>query len=89
MTASSNPPFTIAREGVNFICEKGVKSVDNLQQEDGVFNIRARSHLPDRAEAALQEIGRNKGILYDEEIVDACLRLFREKDTKLGVGVCE
>jgi PAS domain S-box-containing protein len=28
---------------------------------------------------ALEEISRNKGILYDAEAVDACLKLFREK----------
>lgn len=30
-------------------------------------------------ERALEEIERNKGILYDSEIVDVCLKLFREK----------
>lgn len=29
--------------------------------------------------AALEEIDNNKGILYDADAVDACLRLFREK----------
>ncbi|MDA2924093.1 HD-GYP domain-containing protein [Acidobacteria bacterium AH-259-L09] len=28
---------------------------------------------------ALEEISKNKGILYDPEVVDACLRLFTEK----------
>jgi PAS domain S-box-containing protein len=41
------------------------------------------SHRPYRAslgiEAALKEIEKNKGILYDKAVVDACLRLFREK----------
>lgn len=32
---------------------------------------------------ALNEIETNKGILYDEAIVDACLRLFQEKGFKL------
>jgi HD-GYP domain-containing protein (c-di-GMP phosphodiesterase class II) len=27
---------------------------------------------------ALQEIEDNKGILYDSEIVDACIKIFRE-----------
>lgn len=31
-------------------------------------------------ETALKEIAKNKGILYDPEVVDACLRLFEEKD---------
>jgi len=30
-------------------------------------------------EPALQEITQNRGVLFDEEAVDACLRLFREK----------
>ncbi len=30
-------------------------------------------------DVALDEIEKNKGILYDSEVVDACLRLFREK----------
>lgn len=29
-------------------------------------------------EAALKEIENNKGILYDNAVVDACLKLFRE-----------
>jgi PAS domain S-box-containing protein/putative nucleotidyltransferase with HDIG domain len=41
------------------------------------------SHRPYRAslgiDAALQEIEKNKGILYDSAVADACLRLFREK----------
>ena len=34
-------------------------------------------------EAALEEIEKNKGILYDDAVVDACLRLFRQKDYQL------
>jgi PAS domain S-box-containing protein len=30
-------------------------------------------------DAALAEIEKNRGILYDSEVVDSCLRLFREK----------
>jgi HD-GYP domain-containing protein (c-di-GMP phosphodiesterase class II) len=45
------------------------------------------SHRPYRAalgiEAALEEIEKNKGILYDNVVVDACLSLFREKGYKL------
>ncbi|MBA4417321.1 MAG: histidine kinase [Syntrophus sp. (in: bacteria)] len=41
------------------------------------------SHRPYRPahgiDAALKEITRNKGILYDREAADACIRLFREK----------
>jgi len=35
-------------------------------------------------EVALDEIEKNKGILYDSEVVDACLRLFREKGYSLN-----
>ncbi|OGP68914.1 MAG: hypothetical protein A2031_05855 [Deltaproteobacteria bacterium RBG_19FT_COMBO_43_11] len=46
------------------------------------------SHRPYRAskgiEAALDEISINKGILYEPDIVDACLRLFREKNYKMA-----
>ncbi len=46
------------------------------------------SHRPYRAslgiEEAPQEIEKNKGILYDETVVNACLKLFREKDYKLA-----
>ncbi len=46
------------------------------------------SHRPYRAaqglNAALAEISKNKGILYEPDIVDACLRLFREKNYKLA-----
>ncbi|MBN1140435.1 MAG: HD-GYP domain-containing protein [Deltaproteobacteria bacterium] len=42
------------------------------------------SHRPYRSalesNAALNEIGKNRNILYDPEVVDACLRVFREKE---------
>jgi putative nucleotidyltransferase with HDIG domain len=45
------------------------------------------SHRPYRAslgiEAALEEIEKNKGILYDNVVVDACLRLFRHKGFRI------
>jgi PAS domain S-box-containing protein len=44
------------------------------------------SHRPYRAakgiDTALEEIEHNAGILYDREVVEACLRLFREKEFK-------
>jgi PAS domain S-box-containing protein len=46
------------------------------------------SHRPYREalgiEAALEEIEKNKGILYDIAVVDACLRLFWEKGYRLS-----
>ncbi len=45
------------------------------------------SHRPYRPtlgiEAALEEIEKNKGILYDDTVADACLKLFREKGFQL------
>jgi HD-GYP domain-containing protein (c-di-GMP phosphodiesterase class II) len=45
------------------------------------------SHRPYRAglgiNAALEEIEKNRGTLYDDAVVDACLRLFRQKGYRL------
>jgi HD-GYP domain-containing protein (c-di-GMP phosphodiesterase class II) len=45
------------------------------------------SHRPYRPglgiEAAIEEIEKNKGILYDNTVADACLRIFREKGYQL------
>jgi HD-GYP domain-containing protein (c-di-GMP phosphodiesterase class II) len=45
------------------------------------------SHRPYRPtlgiEATLEEIEKNKGIFYDDAVVDACLKLFREKGYQL------
>jgi HD-GYP domain-containing protein (c-di-GMP phosphodiesterase class II) len=42
------------------------------------------SHRPYRPAlgiaAALEEIAKNKGILYDPDVVSTCLTLFREKN---------
>ena len=44
------------------------------------------SHRPYRPalgiQAALDEISQKRGILYDREVVDSCLKLFREKNFK-------
>jgi PAS domain S-box-containing protein len=46
------------------------------------------SHRPYRPakgiDAALEEVEKNRGTLYDNAVADACLRLFREKGFKLG-----
>ena len=45
------------------------------------------SHRPYRPslgmDEALNEIEKNRGIFYDKDVADACLRLFREKDFQL------
>jgi len=47
------------------------------------------SHRPYRPslgiDAALEEIEKNRGTLYDEAVVYACLRLFREKSFQMEV----
>ncbi|PKN53171.1 MAG: hypothetical protein CVU55_02880 [Deltaproteobacteria bacterium HGW-Deltaproteobacteria-13] len=49
------------------------------------------SHRPYRAalgiDIALKEIEKNKGILYDEDIANVCLNLFRHKGYKIDEGV--
>jgi len=43
-----------------------------------------RPYRPPRGmDKALEEISQNGGVLYDSEVVDACLRLFTEKGFKL------
>jgi PAS domain S-box-containing protein len=46
------------------------------------------SHRPYRSDlgidAALNEIEKNRGIFYDDAVVDACLRLFREEGFRLA-----
>jgi PAS domain S-box-containing protein len=46
------------------------------------------SHRPYRPalgiDKALEEIGQNRGILYDDQVVDACLKLFRERGFNLN-----
>ncbi len=45
------------------------------------------SHRPYRPalgiDTALKEITQKKGILYDPEVVDICLKLFKKKEFKL------
>jgi len=58
-----------------------VKEIKLLREDrkKGVFK-NITEHKP--AEEALEEISQNRGILYDTEVVDACLRLFKESDFK-------
>jgi HD-GYP domain-containing protein (c-di-GMP phosphodiesterase class II) len=46
-----------------------------------------RPYRPSRGiNVALEEIEKNKGLFYDEQVVDACMRLFREKGYKMVGG---
>jgi HD-GYP domain-containing protein (c-di-GMP phosphodiesterase class II) len=42
------------------------------------------SHRPYRPtlgrDMALEEISQNRGVLYDADVVDACMKLLQEKD---------
>ena len=65
---------------------------DNILIESRIISVAdvvesMASHRPYRAslgiDAALEEIGKYSGILYDDNVVDACLRLFRDKGFQL------
>jgi PAS domain S-box-containing protein len=67
-------------------------SGDNILMESRILAVAdvvesMASHRPYRPslgiEAALEELEKNKGTLYDNTVADACLRLFREKRYKL------
>lgn len=67
-------------KGEDIILEARILAVADVVEAIG-------SHRPYRPslgiEAALEEIEKNKGTLYDEAVVEACLRLFREKGYQL------
>jgi PAS domain S-box-containing protein len=66
---------------------------DNILLESRILAVAdvvesMSSHRPYRPalgiEPALEEIEKNKGTFYDSNVVEACLRLFREKGFQLG-----
>jgi putative nucleotidyltransferase with HDIG domain len=63
-------------EGEEIVLEARILAVSDVVES-------MASHRPYRPtlgiEAAVEEIERNRGILYDRDVVDACLRLIREK----------
>ncbi|MBE3127084.1 MAG: HD domain-containing protein [Candidatus Atribacteria bacterium] len=69
---------------------QGLKSEDILLEAKiiGVADVieAMSSHRPYRPalgiDKALEEISKNRGILYDAEVVDACLKLFKGKGFK-------
>jgi len=70
---------------------KGLKN-NNILLEAKIIGVAdvveaMSSHRPYRPawgiDKALEEISKNKGILYDPEVVDACLKLFKKKEFKL------
>jgi len=69
---------------------QGLKGEDILLEAKiiGVADVveAMSSHRPYRPawgiDKALEEISKNKGILYDPKVVDACLKLFKRKEFK-------
>jgi len=69
---------------------QGLKGEDILMEAKilGVADVveAMSSHRPYRPalgiDKALEEISKNKNILYDPEVVDACLKLFKRKEFK-------
>ena len=68
-------------KGVEILIEARILAVSDVVEA-------MASHRPYRPalgiEAALEEIEKNKGILYDDAVTDACLKLFREKNYQLS-----
>ncbi|MCK4421267.1 HD domain-containing protein [candidate division WOR-3 bacterium] len=63
-------------EGQNIILEGKIVAVADVVEA----MCSARPYRPAHSiEDTLQEISQNKGILYDTEVVDACMKLFTEK----------
>jgi HD-GYP domain-containing protein (c-di-GMP phosphodiesterase class II) len=73
--------YPINLKGEEILSETRILSVANVVEA-------MASHRPYRPglgiDIALAEISKNRGILYDPEVVDACLRLFNEKGYKFG-----
>ncbi|MDL1973166.1 MAG: hypothetical protein LWW78_08010 [Deltaproteobacteria bacterium] len=65
--------------GKDILLEAGILAVADVGEA-------MSSHRPYRPaygiDKALEEISKNKGILYDPEVVNACLRLFNQKGFK-------
>jgi putative nucleotidyltransferase with HDIG domain len=63
--------------GANILLEARILSVADVVEA-------ISSHRPYRPayslEYTLEEISKNKGVIYDADVVDVCLKLFREKD---------
>ena len=66
--------------GEEIILEARILAVADVVEAMASFRPYRPSHGLDKA---LEEISQNKGVLYDAEVVDACLRLFTEKGFKL------
>ena len=62
--------------GEEIILEAKIVAVADVVEAMASF----RPYRPARGlDKALEEISRNRGVLYDPEMVDVCLKLFTEK----------
>jgi putative nucleotidyltransferase with HDIG domain len=73
----SGYPLGLSRE--NILLEARILGVADVVEAMTSPRIYRAAHSINEA---LDEISQNKGILYDREAVDACLRLFIEKEFK-------
>ncbi len=65
----------------HFLLESEILAVADVVEAMGSY----RPYRPSLGiEKALDEIAANRGILYDPEVVDCCLRLFRENGFELN-----
>jgi putative nucleotidyltransferase with HDIG domain len=66
-------------KGENIILEARVLAVADVVEAMASY----RPYRPAKGvDVALEEIEKNKGILYDPEVVEVCLKLFKEKGFK-------
>jgi len=68
--------YPLGLSGENILMEARILAVADVVEA-------MASHRPYRAslgiDKALEEVSQNRGILYDPNVVDACLKLFTEK----------
>jgi HD-GYP domain-containing protein (c-di-GMP phosphodiesterase class II) len=72
--------YPLGLEGGEILLEARIIAVSDVVEA-------IASHRPYRPargiDTALDEIETNRGILYDRDVVDACLSLFRERGYKI------
>jgi HD-GYP domain-containing protein (c-di-GMP phosphodiesterase class II) len=72
--------YPLGLKGDEILPEARVLAVADVVE--AMASHRAYRPMPG-LDKALEEIGAQRGILYDPAVVDACLRIFREKDFRL------
>ncbi len=72
--------YPLGLKGEEILLEARVLAVADVVE--AMCSHRSYRPMPG-LDRALEEIGAQRGILYDPAVVDACLRIFREKDFRL------